>query len=50
MGLLEKLISKFSKGPAIQNLENFDMVVEMKDGGILLPIDVANILMIQMRF
>jgi hypothetical protein len=38
MGIIGQLISKFSKGPAIQNLENFDMVVEMKDGGILLPI------------
>ena len=38
MGIIGQLISKFSKGPAIQNLENFDMVVQMKDGGILLPI------------
>jgi hypothetical protein len=38
MGILKKLISKLSKGPAIQNLENFDMVIEMNDGGILLPI------------
>ena len=41
MGILNKIISKFSKGPAIQNLENFDMVVEMKDGGVLLPIVVS---------
>ena len=38
MGLIAQLISKFSKGPAIQNLEKFDMVIQMKDGGILLPI------------
>jgi hypothetical protein len=38
MGLLGRIISSFSKGPAIQNLTNFDMVIQMKDGGILLPI------------
>ena len=38
MGLIGRIVSIFSKGPAIQNLENFDMVVEMKDGGLLLPI------------
>ena len=38
MGFIGRLLSKFSNGPAIQNLENFDMIVEMKDGGIVLPI------------
>jgi len=38
MGLLGKILSMFSNGPAIQNLERFDMVIEMKDGGVLLPI------------
>jgi hypothetical protein len=38
MGIIGQIISKFSKGPAIQNVENFDMVVQMKDGGLLLPI------------
>ncbi len=38
MGFIGKLLSKFSKGPAIQNIQNFDMIVEMKDGGVLLPI------------
>ncbi len=38
MGLLTSLMSKFSKGPAIQNIENVDMVITMKDGGIVMPI------------
>jgi hypothetical protein len=38
MGIVGQIVSKFSKGPAIQNLENFDMVIQMKDGGLLLPI------------
>ena len=38
MGIIGRIISVFSKGPAIQNVENVDMVVSMKDGGILMPI------------
>lgn len=38
MGFISKFLSKFSNGPAIQNIENFDMIIEMRDGGILLPI------------
>lgn len=38
MGLIRELLSKLNTGPAIQNLDNFDMVIKLKDGGILLPI------------
>ena len=38
MGIIGRIIGALSKGPAIQNLENVDMVVSMKDGGILMPI------------
>ena len=38
MGIISQLINLFSSGPAIQNLENFDMLIQMKDGGLLLPI------------
>jgi len=38
MGLIKSLLSKFSKGAAIQSIADFDAVLEMKDGGIVLPI------------
>lgn len=38
MGIIRELLSKLNRGPAIQNLENFDMILQMKDGGVLLPI------------
>ena len=38
MGIIRELLSKLNRGPAIQNLENFDMILQMKDSGVLLPI------------
>ena len=35
MGIIGQIFSKFLKGPAIQNLENVDVVVKYNDGGLL---------------
>ena len=38
MSILGRVISFFSHGPAIQNLDSIDMRIDFKDGGVLLPI------------
>lgn len=41
MGIIGRIISAISSGPAIQNLERIDMKIELRDGGVLLPIVVS---------
>lgn len=41
MGIIGRIISAISSGPAIQNLERIDMKIDFRDGGILLPIVVS---------
>jgi hypothetical protein len=41
MGILGRLISLVSSGPAIQNLDRIDMKVDYRDGGVLLPVVVS---------
>ena len=41
MGIIGRIISAISSGPAIQNLERIDMKIDLRDGGILLPIVVS---------
>ena len=41
MGLLGRIISLVTSGPAIQNLDRVDMQIDYKDGGVLLLIIVS---------
>jgi hypothetical protein len=41
MGILGRIISLLSSGPAIQNLDRIDMEIDFKDGGVLLPVIVS---------
>ena len=41
LGILGRILSVFSSGPAIQNLDRIDMKVDFKDGGVMLPIVVS---------
>jgi len=41
MGILGRIISLISSGPAIQNLDRIDMKIDFKDGGVLLPVVVS---------
>lgn len=41
MGILGRIISLVTSGPAIQNLDRVDMKVDRRDGGVLLPVVVS---------
>lgn len=41
MGILGRIFSLLSNGPAIQNLDRIDMKIDFKDGGVLLPVVVS---------